>query len=204
MAQYKKSEIKQQIDDAALSVFAEKGYENTKVSDIAKKANVSVGNIYRYYNSKDELFYSIIPQEFIDSIEKLLFCKLTIGKEGGLESYRNSAGYMLISEQFIRYLIQNRQRFIILAQSGKNTRYENFRNQLVKFLIDTVMENLVDSEKIKTQYGESILSGLNIIFNNLVNMILDVLKQENSDTGAENTLKLINKYHVSGIIEILK
>ena len=49
-------ERKQEILDAAMRVFYEKGYENTSISDIALKLGVAQGLIYRYFKSKEALF----------------------------------------------------------------------------------------------------------------------------------------------------
>lgn len=51
---------KQEILEAAVSVFSEKGYDSTKMSDIAEKLNVSQGLCYRYFPSKEYLFDSAI------------------------------------------------------------------------------------------------------------------------------------------------
>lgn len=46
------AERKEQILNAAITLFDEKGYGNTTISEIAKKAGISKGLIYNYYNSK--------------------------------------------------------------------------------------------------------------------------------------------------------
>lgn len=46
--------------DAALELFANKGFHTTTVSDIAKKAGVSKGLMYNYFRSKEELLKEII------------------------------------------------------------------------------------------------------------------------------------------------
>ena len=43
--------------------FASKGYLNTSISTIAKKASLSVGCLYKYFSSKDELYSLIITTE---------------------------------------------------------------------------------------------------------------------------------------------
>jgi AcrR family transcriptional regulator len=43
------------IYEAALELFAERGYAGTAVPDIARLAGVSVGTIYRYFSDKDAL-----------------------------------------------------------------------------------------------------------------------------------------------------
>ena len=51
-----REERRQQILEAALQVFAEKGYHNARVSDVAARVGVSQGTIYWYFQSKEELF----------------------------------------------------------------------------------------------------------------------------------------------------
>ena len=48
------------ILDAAISLFAEKGLAGTSARDIAKEANVSVGLMYHYYKTKEEMFDAIV------------------------------------------------------------------------------------------------------------------------------------------------
>ena len=40
---------------AAITVFAEKGYFNSKVADIASEAGVADGTVYLYFKSKEEI-----------------------------------------------------------------------------------------------------------------------------------------------------
>ena len=47
------AERRQHIYDAAIRLFKEKGYRNTKISDICEAAQVPVGSIYHYYKNKD-------------------------------------------------------------------------------------------------------------------------------------------------------
>ena len=51
------------IIKCAKKEFASRGYLNTSISSIAKKANLSVGCLYKYFSSKDELYKLIITTE---------------------------------------------------------------------------------------------------------------------------------------------
>lgn len=53
---------------AARSVFREKGYEDAPMSDIAERANVVEGSIYRYFENKRDLLVKVIE----DWYEKML------------------------------------------------------------------------------------------------------------------------------------
>src|SRR5207245_2022892 len=62
-----KEEAKSRILDAANRVFAEKGYHEATMDDIAKRLGVSKGAIYLYFSSKEDLFEAMVktaPQAF--------------------------------------------------------------------------------------------------------------------------------------------
>jgi AcrR family transcriptional regulator len=62
-----KEEAKSRILDAANKVFAEKGYHEATMDDIAKRLGVSKGAIYLYFSSKEDLFEAMCktaPQAF--------------------------------------------------------------------------------------------------------------------------------------------
>jgi TetR/AcrR family fatty acid metabolism transcriptional regulator len=53
---------------AATEVFAEKGFFNSKVADIAKAAGVADGTVYLYFKNKDDVLHSLFDramEEFI-------------------------------------------------------------------------------------------------------------------------------------------
>jgi AcrR family transcriptional regulator len=49
-----------QILQAAVEIFAEKGYASSSTSEIASRANVAEGTIFRHYKTKKELLISIV------------------------------------------------------------------------------------------------------------------------------------------------
>ena|ERR1051326_6762703 len=48
--------------EAALHIFAERGYANTKLEDVAAKVGVTKGTIYHYFSTKEELLLRAIEQ----------------------------------------------------------------------------------------------------------------------------------------------
>jgi AcrR family transcriptional regulator len=59
-----------QILDAALAVFAERGLAAARLDDIAKRAGVSKGTIYLYFENKEELFRGVVRDTVIEFIER--------------------------------------------------------------------------------------------------------------------------------------
>jgi TetR/AcrR family fatty acid metabolism transcriptional regulator len=53
---------------AAIRVFANNGYFNSKVADIAREAGVADGTVYLYFKSKEEILHSIFDKSMEDAI----------------------------------------------------------------------------------------------------------------------------------------
>jgi AcrR family transcriptional regulator len=64
-------EKRKRILEAATTEFADYGFENTSIQQIAKKAEISVGSVYKYFENKEELF-SMVVKESLSSLEELL------------------------------------------------------------------------------------------------------------------------------------
>lgn len=54
-----KQKKRQHIIESAAKIFAEKGYAQTVMADIAAKAGIGKGTIYEYFNSKTDLFFAV-------------------------------------------------------------------------------------------------------------------------------------------------
>src|SRR6266446_9619595 len=53
---------------AAIRVFANNGYFNSKVADIAREAGVADGTVYLYFKSKEEILHSIFDRSMEEAI----------------------------------------------------------------------------------------------------------------------------------------
>ena len=55
----------------AVEEFANNGFENTSIQQIAKKSEISVGSVYKYFENKETLF-SMVVRGGLSSLEELL------------------------------------------------------------------------------------------------------------------------------------
>jgi AcrR family transcriptional regulator len=62
---------RQAILEAALTVFAEHGYEAARLDDVARRAGVAKGTLYLYFNDKEALFESLIRSAIDPVLERL-------------------------------------------------------------------------------------------------------------------------------------
>jgi AcrR family transcriptional regulator len=60
---------KDRILDAALNIFSNKGYYDTKLDEIAEEAQSSKGSIYFHFPNKEKLFIALVDQ-FSDVLER--------------------------------------------------------------------------------------------------------------------------------------
>lgn len=67
----RKEERPQEITEAALAAFAERGYAATRVDDVAKRAGVSKGLLYLYFKTKEELFKAVVRSLVVPRIDAL-------------------------------------------------------------------------------------------------------------------------------------
>jgi AcrR family transcriptional regulator len=57
-----------EILDAALDVFAERGFAATRMDDVAARAGVTKGTVYLYFKTKEELFKALVRAELLPNL----------------------------------------------------------------------------------------------------------------------------------------
>lgn len=113
------TEKQQDILKAALSLFAEQGFDATSSSQIAKRAGVAVGSVYHQFHNKQELLMAVLTP-----LTKAVFSQAAdqfIDKK--LDDEYNSL------EEFIRTVVADRINFI-------NNNREEFKIMLGQLLYD--------------------------------------------------------------------
>src|ERR1700735_5510408 len=60
-----------EIVDAAMDLFAEKGFANTNLNDVAKRAGVVKGTLYRYFDTKESVFRAVVQQALATHLQDL-------------------------------------------------------------------------------------------------------------------------------------
>ncbi len=58
-----------QVLDAAAECFRRSGFHGASMSEISKRAGMSAGHIYNYFNSKEEIIFGIVERNVSDILE---------------------------------------------------------------------------------------------------------------------------------------
>lgn len=73
----RKQERPGDIIAAALSVFAEKGFAGARMEEIARRAGISKGTLYLYFETKEDMFRAVVREVVVPNIEVVQKAVLT-------------------------------------------------------------------------------------------------------------------------------
>lgn len=64
---------------AAITLFGTKGYHATTMNEIAKEAEFSIGTLYNFFKSKEDLYFSLIYEKLVELSESISKTDITSG-----------------------------------------------------------------------------------------------------------------------------
>src|SRR3972149_11829628 len=67
-----RAERRQAILDAAMKVFAQRGYAAATIRAIAREANIAQGTIYLYFPSKRDILLALYRSMILESLEEIM------------------------------------------------------------------------------------------------------------------------------------
>ena len=176
MAQILKEEQKQAIIEAARQELLENGYKDASMRNIAAKADMTVGNLYRYFKSKEDLQRYILGDTYekISSILMELSAD-TVSKEPRVFNVKADVHDLSdlmdrLADRLVSVLKQNHDEFMILLNDQDID--EKFRSWFERTLHSLVDQHyLRDDQQLQKQvltnaYVKAIYTGLKEIFKN--------------------------------------
>ncbi|MBU3207291.1 TetR/AcrR family transcriptional regulator [Clostridium algidicarnis] len=174
--QYLKDHVRNSIKEEALKEFNKKGYKGASVRSIAKNSNTSVGNIYKYFDSKEALYENLIEpvydkvMDYINQFQKV-----------ELNDKAEDVFYQLM-EKIMEIFNYNSIELSILLNKSQGSKYEHCKGTFVDFITRIVTENV--SYQLSTK-GKRVKDNflIYIISNSLVESISIILEERQE--GAE-------------------
>ncbi len=189
-----KLQRKQEIMKAAALLFSQKGFNHTTLEEIAVKSEFGIGTIYNYFQSKEEIFKSIIDNTFDRSYEILSQC---VNDTPSLVEF-----FKVYTRKVFEFYADNKEELIILVsfytaigEGPSNLRRDAFSAKdckLDELLKQKIKEGIKNKEirKVNPEYLYIFYHGLlfpyiaNLVYlgklnkpeiNQHINFILDVI-----------------------------
>jgi len=129
-------ETRDRILEAAVKVFASKGYHDTKVDDIVRDSNTSKGSFYFYFPSKQDIFLALVDT-FVDTLESRLRERLSAEPSG---TARVDAALRVCLETFGQH--RSLAKIALVQATGLGAAFEEKRQVVNQRFIEIVRENL--------------------------------------------------------------
>ncbi|WML39582.1 TetR/AcrR family transcriptional regulator [Neobacillus sp. OS1-2] len=170
---------REQIKNAALKIFARRGLIGTKMSMIAKEANISQGLSYRYYQSKDELFIELVKDAMEETAQAFASFENMAGSPS--EKMKELTKKMLDT--------RNRHSFMLIQQVQISDEVPDKAKEIVQqYQIPPLMKHLISTFENGQKSGEfckgdptkllmfyfSVISGLMLLPNEAEDQDIDI------------------------------
>jgi TetR/AcrR family transcriptional regulator, regulator of mycofactocin system len=175
LRQRKKDSSRQSIEDAAWELFAEQGYEETSVNDIAERANVAPRTFFRYFPTKEAVMYPQFDQ-LLRSVRDEF--RKRPNDEPVITSLFESLQMLSVSLE--GETSRARERMAMMKRSGQHPPgTEYFRARLAETTAELVLEREGDSEEARMR--ARLASGV-------VSLLIDTAHNCWIETGARESL----------------
>ena len=156
-------ERKDQIAEAATTVFTKKGFDKARMDDIANEANLSKGTLYLYFKSKDAIITHLLDRLFEREFSDLLLLedaplpaseKLTLFVDKFIGDIHNWSRIIPIMYEFLGRLFRQR----VVQEAFK--KYMRFYLDL----ITPIIQQGIDEGEFKANSPEDVAITIGAIF----------------------------------------
>jgi AcrR family transcriptional regulator len=136
MAQRLKRYVREAIVAGAGALFAEVGYEATTMAAVASRAGTSIGNVYKYFESKEQLFDAVVPAEFARALKRMTRQRIeALGASRDVRELAPDARYHVLAGELLDYCLLHRERVVILLGRPEGTPFASFASDFASRLV---------------------------------------------------------------------
>jgi AcrR family transcriptional regulator len=135
-----KDEVRHKILEAAKEEFLINGYENSSLRTIAAQAGITIGNIYSYFSSKDDLFENVVSPSWED-LNKLMAIDFP------RDNAWDAPDLINIANNICNVFFANKEPFLILINGSKGSKFENTSQNIIDFLSQKIQAQSPLDEK---------------------------------------------------------
>lgn len=199
MPQTLKPEIRRNILAAAVMVFSEKGCKGSSMAEIAKRAGISTGNIYRYFPDKDALYDAALPKKLSEWLKESIRNKMELSVADW-----ESSQFRLRQQELLQLLLDYRREWCILFRNAQGTAYENLNEEMTEYLLDLFTQYLASNGLEERLNHPGFKSTLREIYRNVIIGLSNLLASESDQATLSNASSILFQYHLAGIRELCR
>lgn len=203
MAQYRKDDVQARIVDAALRVFAGRGFRSATIAEIARTAGVSTGNVYRYYDGKDALFAAAVPDEVVRTLRRLVFQRVeALAGIDDLAALPADAPYLRIADELLAFSIEHRLQLVIVLGQGADTPYAGLAEDLVASLAGMAVAHF-RGLRPGLVVTAAMRFDLELVYRHFLAALVAILGRFDDPAQIRQAVDAIARYHLAGLRALL-
>jgi AcrR family transcriptional regulator len=141
MVQVAKDHVRQSFVAAAAEAFAEHGYATTTMAAVAERAGSSVGNLYKYFAGKQQLFEAAVPTELVHELTRRTRARIrALGAFKDVRDVPPDAEYHALAGELLDYCLAHRAQVVVLLSRAEGTSFASFAPGFVEKLVQWALD----------------------------------------------------------------
>src|SRR5688572_21180446 len=141
MPQQQKAHVRQAIVRAAAAALAEGGYEGATLAAVATEAGTSIGNLYKYFANKEQLFAATVPAALVSEAERLFRRRIdALGASRDPADLGPVHPYHAASDELLEFAATHRHELVFLLRHAQGTEYASFFEDLAAKLTKLALD----------------------------------------------------------------
>ncbi|MES1188576.1 MAG: helix-turn-helix domain-containing protein [Myxococcales bacterium] len=199
MVQVPKPHVREAFVAAAAQTFAELGFAATTMADVAERAHSSVGNLYKYFANKQQLFDAAVPPELVQELTRRTRARIrALGTAKDVRELEAGARYHALAGDLLDYCLANRAAVVVVLARAEGTDFAQFGADFVEMLGEWALDYArVAYPALKVT--RALRFALHHAYRSFVSGVAEALQSFPEEAEARAVISLLTSQHQGGL-----
>ncbi len=199
-----RSDTLEQIHQAAMEEFLEKGFQEASLRQIVKNAGVTTGAFYGYYSNKAALFAALVEPHAAAVMGRFMETQLAFAKlpkeEQPEHMGKESAACI---DWMLDYIYDHYAPFKLLICKADGTPYEDFIHKMVEVEVEYTFRYIEVLKNLGRQVPELDKDLCHMIASGMFNGIFEMIRHDMPKDRAKRFIDQLREFSTAGWLKIM-
>ena len=184
---------------AAAQTFAELGYAATTMAAVAERAGSSVGNLYKYFAGKQELFEAAVPAELVRELLRRTRARIrALGAKRDVRELGPHDEYHALAGELLDYCLAHRAAVVVVLSRAEGTAFASFAPDFVEKLVEWALD-YARAPYPELRVTAELRFALRHAYTSFVRGVAEALRTFAGDGSARHAIALLTAQHQGGL-----
>lgn len=199
MVQVPKPHVREAFLAAAAQTFAELGFAATTMADVAERAQSSVGNLYKYFGNKQELFDAAVPPELVRELTIRTRARIqALGAAKDVRELEPGAQYHALAGDLLDYCLANRAAVVVVLARAEGTPFAKFTADFVENLCQWALD-YARGPYPALKVTKALRFALRHAYRSFIGGVAEALQVFPDEADARAVISLLTSQHQGGL-----